>query len=338
MAMNFWEAQKRAKSKTTLYLVLFTVLTISAAALAEFLMRTFAGEDGYSPQLPLFGIFFAGITYLVAGFEYMQFRLYGGSYVAESVGAHLVDPQTRNFQEKQLLNIVQEISIASSLPMPPVYIMELGQINAFAAGLNPQDSAITVTRGSLQTLNRDELQGVIAHEFGHIYNGDMKISMRLAAMVMGFFFILYIAMRLLQFSSYRRSDDDRKGNPVVIAALILMVAGAFTWLFGSILKAAVSREREYLADASAVQFTRNPDGIANALRKIARESNDNEMPKSGMAFSHLYIDDRGGISSLFATHPPLDKRIEAIEGRKYIPEEWKIPKEKISKPVNPNPK
>ncbi len=142
-------------------------------------------------------------------------------------------------------------------------------------------------------------------------------------MCMGFFFILYFALRILQFNSYRDRDRDEKGNPILIAALIFLVAGAFTWLFGSLLKAAVSREREYLADACAVQFTRNPDGIASALRKIANESQVNEMPKSGMAYSHLYLDDRGGISDLFATHPPLKKRIEAIEDRKYMPDEWK---------------
>jgi heat shock protein HtpX len=269
-------------------------------------------------------MFFAAITFSVAGGKYLQFRAFGGSYVAESVGAHRVDPNTPNSKLRQLLNIVEEVAVASSLPIPPVYILETQQLNAFAAGLGKDDAAVTVTRGCLDLLNRDELQGVIAHEFGHIYNADMKISMRLAAMVMGFFFVLYIAMRLLQFSPRQDSRDNAKnGNPLIIAALILTVAGTFTWLFGSILKAAVSREREYLADACAVQFTRNPDGIANALLKIGRQSSANQMPKEGMAFSHLYLDDRGGLSEIFATHPPLKKRIEAIRGRTYMPEEWK---------------
>jgi heat shock protein HtpX len=323
MAMNFWEAQKRARSKTTLYLVLFVILTLAVASATEVVMRGFAGSD-YSPPFPYVGLLFAAITFLTAGIQYGQFRLYGGSYVAEAVGANQVDPFTKDPTERRLLNIVQEIAIASSLPVPPVYILRTKQINAFAAGLTKNNAAITVTEGTLLRLNRDELQGVIAHEFGHIYNGDMKISMRLAAMCMGFFFVLYIAMRLLQFSDFRGRDDrEGKGNSVMLAALVLMIAGAFTYLFGSILKAAVSREREYLADACAVQFTRNPDGIANALRKIASESEYDKMPKEGMSFSHLYLDDRAGFSSIFATHPPLKKRIEAIEGRVYLPEEWK---------------
>lgn len=322
MAMNFWEAQRRAKSRTSLYVWLFIILTLGTATMAEIALRTFAG-DSYDPPVPVLALIFSAITFSVSGFQYMQFKAYGGSYVAESVGAHRVDMASKtNSKNQQLLNIVEEIATASSLPIPAVYILETPQINAFAAGMSSKDAAVTVTRGCLELLNRDELQGVIAHEFGHIYNGDMKISLRLAAMVMGFFFVFYIALRLLQFSPRRDSDRDRGGNLLIVAALILIIAGTFTWLFGSILKASVSREREYLADACAVQFTRNPDGIANALIKISK-SETNAMPKEGMSFSHLYLDDRGGLSSLFATHPPLIKRIQAIKGATYMPEEWK---------------
>lgn len=323
MAMNFWEAQKRARSRTSLYVTLFVLLTTVVAVLVEATMRYLASSD-YSPTIPYIGLFFMALTFSTASYQYAQFSLYGGSYVAESVGAYRVSPTTTDPVERKLLNIVEEIALASSLPIPPVYILETKQINAFAAGLSSKDAAITVTEGTLHFLNRDELQGVVAHEFGHIYNGDMAISMRLAAMCMGFFLVLYVALRLMQFSNFRDRDDrENKGNPILLAAMILMVAGAITWFFGSLLKAAVSREREYLADACAVQFTRNPNGIANALRKISREADTNEMPKSGMAFSHLYFDDRGGFSALFATHPPIKKRIAAIEGREYMPEEWK---------------
>lgn len=325
MAMNFWEAQKRARSKTWLYISLFIILTLVVAGLAELAMHYFVSEEYYSSSFPFIGLIFIAITFTTAAFEYMQFCVHGGSYVAEAVGAYYVEPDTKDSHERRLLNIVEEIAIASSLPIPPVYILDTKQINAFAAGISKDNAAITVTAGTLMLLNRDELQGVVAHEFGHIYNEDMKISMRLAAMCMGFFFILYFALRILQFSGYR-DREEKGGNAVVVAAMIFLVAGAFTWVFGSILKAAVSREREYLADACAVQFTRNPNGIANALRKIAHESEaeTNEMPKSGMAYSHLYLDDRAGFSQLFATHPPLKKRIEAIEGREYLPEEWKV--------------
>lgn len=320
MAMNFWEAQKRARSKTSLYITIFIALTLFNATWIEYAMRYFAPE--YNPPFPILGFVFLAITFAVALFEYSMYKSYGGSYVALSVGARPLNRQTQNFKEKQLLNIVEEMALAASLPIPPVYVLASDSINAFAAGITPDNAAITITKGSLDALSREELQGVVAHEFGHVYNGDMKISMRLAAMVMGFFFVLYLAMRLMQFAP---PDRNKKGNPVMIAALLLFAAGTLTWICGSILKAAVSREREYLADACAVQFTRNPDGIANALRKIERHETY-DMPSKGMAYSHLYFDDNVSFSSIFATHPPLKKRIEAIEGRKYIPDEWNIPK------------
>lgn len=328
MAMNFWEAQKRARSRTTLYVTIFILLTLFVAFISEMAMRSLAQPD-YNPPLPYVGMAFLTITFCVAIFQYMMFRTQGGAYVAESMGGKRVNKNTATQREQMLLNIVEEISVAAGVPIPAVYVINSREINAFAAGMNKEDAAVAVTLGTLNLLNRDELQGVIAHEFGHIRNGDMLISMRMAAMVMGFFCVLYLAMRILQFSSYRverRDDEDRRGgNPLMLAAMILTVAGAFTWLFGSILKSSISREREYLADASAVQFTRNPDGIANALRKIAKGASlPDDMPKSGMAFSHMYFEDKSLMSSLFATHPPIKKRIEAIEGRLYIPEEWEI--------------
>jgi len=319
MAMNFWDSQRQARRKTTLYLAVFFGLTLAASILAEIAMRVFAGDDYGDPQIPYVALGFLTITFSVAGFNYLNYLQAGGSYVAESVGAELVDPYTRNPKERQLLNIVEEIAIATSLPVPPVYILEAKEINAFAAGTSPQNAAITVTRGCLNLLNRDELQGVLAHEFGHVYNKDMTIGMRVAAMIMGFFIVSYIGIRLLQSSTYsRRDDDDRRGgNPVLLVALIFVVAGSVTWFFGSILQAMVSRQREYLADASAVQYTRNPQGIANALRKILRE-NVSDMPKSGQPFAHLYFNEHSSFwSRLFATHPPLEERIAAIEGRSF---------------------
>ena len=324
MAFNFWEAQRRARSQTTLYLLIFVALTIGVALFIEWAMRELAG-DVYAPDLPYLGLFYLGITFLVAGSQYLIYRTFGGSYVAESVGAVRVKSAANDLRNQQLLNIVDEIAIASSLPSPPVYILRTPQINAFAAGLTKDNAAITISEGALRLLNRDELQGVIAHEFGHIYNGDMKISMRLAAMILGFFWVMYLGSRLLESTRYiQTGDDDRRGgNPIALMALLLVCAGTFTWFAGSILKACVSRQREYLADACAVQFTRNPEGIGNALRKIAKEAQINEMPQSGSAYSHMYFDDRGGFSSIFATHPPIWKRIAAIEGRDYLPEEWK---------------
>ncbi len=325
MAMNFWEAQRRARSRTTLFLFVFVTFTVAIALLIEYIARVLAAE-GYTQRMPFLGLIFLGITFLVTGFYYLSYSSFGGSFVAESMGGRRVE-QEANFKEKQLLNVVQEMALASGQPVPPVYVIDSNEINAFAAGLHPKNAAITVTRGALELLTRDELQGVVAHEFGHIYNGDMKISMRLAAMVMGFVIVLYLGVRLLEGSllfGNSRGNGDRRGgggNTLAIAALLLVAAGAVTWFAGAILRSMVSREREYLADACAVQFTRNPDGIASALRKIGK-LDVHDMPKRGMAYAHLYFDNHSFWSSLFATHPPIAKRIAAIEGRTYIPEEW----------------
>ncbi|MDP1880741.1 MAG: M48 family metallopeptidase [Parachlamydiaceae bacterium] len=321
MAMNFWEAQRKAKSKTVLYLIVFVLLTLVASTLAEFAMREYAGEEYASSNIPFVGLAFLGGTFLVAGFNYLSYVSSGGSYVAESVGAFLVDPNTRHPRERQLINIVHELAIATGLPIPPTYILEAEEINAFAAGTSPENAAICVTTGCLNLLNRDELQGVLAHEFGHVFNRDMTIGMRVAAMLMGFFIVSYIGLRLLQGSMYfggRRDDEDRRGNPIVLVAFIFIIAGMITWFFGSILQAMVSRQREYLADACSVQYTRNPEGIANALRKI-EAYNVSDMPKTGKAFAHLYFNQHPSFwSRLFATHPPIEERIAAIEGKDYI--------------------
>lgn len=317
--MNFWEAQRKARSRTRLYIALFAILTLIAAGLAEVAVRAMAGPD-YQPPAPIVAIAFALITFGVATSQYLMYMRYGGSYVAESVGGKLIDPNTTDFKEKQLLNIVSEVATASALPTPPVYVLDAEQINAFAAGLEKDKAAVAFTRGAINALNRDELQGVVAHEFGHIYNGDMKISLRLAAMVMGFFFVLYIGMRMMQVSAYSGGNSQRKGNVLALFALVFFAAGCLTWAFGSILRASVSRQREYLADASAVQFTRNPDGLLGALKKIARQMK-NDMPTTGTAYAHLYFDNHIGFSSLFATHPPIKKRIAALQSREYFPEE-----------------
>lgn len=314
MSMDFWEAQRKARKLTMIYLTIFIVLTVAVAVIAELTLRAVA-EESYDPPIPILGLGFLFITFAVALYNYEMYRSQGGGYVAESLGGQQIGQNSKDPQERQLYNIVQELSIATGLPMPAVYILPAEEINAFAAGLRTDKAALAITEGALNRLNREEVQGVIAHEFGHVSNGDMVISLRLAAMVMGFFFVLYLGLRLLQGSSFRsRRENGKGGNPIMLAALILMIAGALTWLMGTLLKAMVSRQREYLADACAVQFTRNPQGIANALRKIEKES-VHDMPKTGTAYSHMYLEDH---DSWLATHPPLRKRIAAIEGRDDI--------------------
>lgn len=314
--MDFWKHQQQAKSKTTLYLFVFITLALTVAGLAEWAMRYLSWDYQDTAPFPYVGAGFLGLTFLVAGFNYLQYTQVGGRYVAESAGGVLIDPQTARAEERQLLNLVEEMAIATSLPVPPVYRLPAKEINAFAAGTCPENAAIAVTSGCLQKLNRDELQAVLAHEFGHIYNRDMVIGMRVAAMITGFFVMSYLGLRLLQMSAYssnRREDRQSQGNPVALVALIFLVGGAVTWFFGSILQAMVSRQREFLADACSVQYTRNPSGLANALRKIG-DLPVSDMPKQSKPFAHLYFNQHASFwARLFATHPPLEERITAIE-------------------------
>lgn len=314
--MNFWAAQQDAKRRTNWMVAAFIGLTFLVAFLAEIIVRAL-WIDYENPELPFIGISFVGLTFLVALFNYAMYQSQGGAAVAEALGAYKVSPQTIDPRERKLLNIVEEMAVATTLPMPEVFILQNEQINAFAAGTNAKNACICVTTGSMSRLSRDELQAVIGHEFGHIYNKDVVLGMKLSAMLMGFFFIFYMALRTLQFAP-NSSSREKKGNPTALIALVMVGAGLLSYFAGKILSAMVSRQREYLADASSVQFTRNPDAMVGALKKIQKEVEFNNMPKAGMAFSHLYFDHRT-LTGLFATHPPIEKRIEAIQGNTYNP-------------------
>ena len=189
----------------------------------------------------------------------------GGSAVAESLGGRLVDSNTRDPHERKLLNVVEEMAIASGVPMPQVYVLddEPG-INAFAAGHTPSDAAVAVTRGCIATLTRDELQGVIGHEFSHILNGDMRLNLRLMGIIFGILCLAVIGRILLS----SRSGNSKDKNPLPLLGLALLILGWIGVFFGRLIQAAVSRQREFLADASSVQFTRNPGGLSGALQKI----------------------------------------------------------------------
>lgn len=317
MAIDFWKAQQRARARTKAYIAAFLGMTLLIATAIEWFLRKYFFESN-QPSFPYFGAAFAAVTFLYALFNYMMYSSYGGSYVAESMGARHVSLKSPSHQEKRFLNIVEEMSIAAGVPMPSLYIINAKEINAFAAGLEPTKACIAVTQGALDCLSRDELQGVIAHEVGHIYNGDMKIGLQLAAMIAGFFFILYLGFRLINFTSLE--TEDRKANPILILALSLLGAGAVAWLGGSVLRSMVSREREFLADATGVQFTRNPDGLIGALKKIDA-SQKSDMPQLGKPYAHLYFSNQSFWGRLFATHPSLEKRISALEGREYFPKE-----------------
>ncbi|MDF1879825.1 M48 family metallopeptidase [Sulfurimonas sp. MAG313] len=244
-----------------------------------------------------------------------------------ALGGIRVNRNTKDNQKKRLLNVVEEMSIASGISVPPVYLLPENSINAFAAGHTTDDVAIGVTQGLIDTLNREELQGVIAHEFSHIFNGDMKINMRLTGGLHGVLLIGLIGEGILRVFSrsrhttHRRSSSKENNGGIII---IMLVGGAFYVIgflgkfMGGWIKAIISRKREYLADATAVQYTRYPEGIAGALKKIGALSSGSTL-NSDAATTHSHLFFAQGVSgfftTMFSTHPPLDKRILAIEPR-----------------------
>ncbi len=265
------------------------------------------------------GISTAVVAVIFLGSFYKLIQLSsGGRAVAESLGGRPLNIQNANGDEKKILNVVEEMAIASGTPVPPVYIIEDEAINAFAAGHTPQDAVIGVTRGCIRILSRDELQGVIAHEFSHIFHGDMKLNMRLVALLNGILLLGLIGEFLLRSSSHRsgfRSSKNKSPAAMLGFGLGLVIIGYTGTFFGNLIKAAVSRQREFLADASAVKFTRNPDGIAGALKKLGGYVGGSQMDVANASeFSHMFFGE--GSSSLFsamATHPPLSERIKRID-------------------------
>jgi Zn-dependent protease with chaperone function len=232
----------------------------------------------------------------------------GGASVATMLGGQAVAPNTRDPEERKLLNVVEEMAIASGVPVPPVYLVPDDSINAFAAGYQPSDAVVGVTRGCMRLLNRDELQGVIAHEFSHILNGDMRLNLRLVAWIFGIMGLALVGRILLH-------TRGRK-NALPLVGLALMLIGWVGVLFGRLIQSAVSRQREFLADASAVQFTRNPQGLASALKKIGGLSAGSQISSAQAAeVSHMFFANglRSSLLTPFATHPPLTARIRALE-------------------------
>jgi Zn-dependent protease with chaperone function len=325
---DFFTRQELARRNTGRLIVLF-LLAVVAIVAAVYLVVAFAlrGAQGGSMWDPgLLGVVALGTGALVAGGSaYRTVSLAGGGqHVAELLGGRLVDPRTRDPDERRLLNVVEEMALASGCPVPPVYLMDQEPgINAFAAGDDPNNAAIGVTRGTLERLSRDELQGVIGHEFSHILNGDMRLNVRLMGLLFGILLIGvtgWTIFRNTQYMSmrYRTRDGDRRDgvNPLPLIGLGLWILGYVGVFFGRIIKAGVSRQREYLADAAAVQFTRNPAGLAGALKKIgALEGGSRIVSPHAEEASHLFFGEALGLSGWnpLATHPPLVERIRRLD-------------------------
>ena len=344
--MDFFERQDQARRSTRRLIVYFImaviliILSIYIAAIAIFLGFNLNADselpfEWWNSELFLW-ITGATVSVVVIGSLYKIFALsQGGVVVARSLGGRLIESNTPNPQERRLLNVVEEMAIASGTPVPSVFLLEKEKsINAFAAGFTPTDAVIGVTQGTLQILSRHELQGVIAHEFSHILNGDMRLNIRLIGVLNGILVIAMIGYAILRGTSRSSSSKKGGGGAVLAFGAALFIIGYVGVFFGKLIKSAVSRQREFLADASAVQFTRNPDGLAGALKKIGGLVHGSRIKSSkAEEASHLFFSDgmHGKASpflsmrnhkppvqtrsafSFMATHPPLETRIKRID-------------------------
>jgi Zn-dependent protease with chaperone function/uncharacterized tellurite resistance protein B-like protein len=321
--MDFFERQQRARGVTA-KLILYFALAVGLIVLSVYLVLALIFlQEGRGGAVRLWdpGLFAGavGVTLAVIGLGSMAKILElarGGSAVATALGGRPLDTQSRDPDERKLLNVVEEMAIASGVPVPEVYLLEREEgINAFAAGYAPQDAVIGVTRGCMRLLGRDELQGVVAHEFSHLLNGDMRLNLRLIGVLNGILCLALIGRVMLRMSAVR-SSGRKGGNPLPLIGLALLILGAVGLFFGRLIKSAVSRQREFLADAAAVQFTRNPDGLVGALKKIGGLAQGSNVgtPRAEEA-SHLFFGNAlaGQRLSWFATHPPLLERIRVWE-------------------------
>jgi Zn-dependent protease with chaperone function len=311
--MNFFDRQqqvKRSSGRLVLLFLLAVVLIVASVDLVVVLV--FGGLDAPAQDLIAMLVVSSLVVIALIGFsslfKMVGLRSGGGAHVARSLGATPVPQDTRDPQLRRLRNVVEEVAIASGTPVPQLFVME-GEpaINAFAAGWSPSDAAVAVTRGALDRLNRDELQGVIAHEFSHVVNGDMRLNIRLMGLVFGILVLAFIGRILLHVRGGQR-------NPLPLVGLAFIIIGGAGILIGRIIKAAVSRQREFLADASAVQFTRQTAGLTGALKKIGGLSAGSDLrnPRAEDV-SHMLFGSGKGFSGMFATHPPLLKRIQVLD-------------------------
>lgn len=328
--MDFFEHQDRARKKTKLlvfYFILAVIFIVIALNLAAFFaLKLSSGEqtnlqiNQWFEQSWFYYITISTLVMIVLGslFRWMQLRD-GGRSVAQMVNGREVLPDTNDNLERRFINVVEEMSIASGMPVPTLYIMDDEQaINAFVAGYETSNTVMVITRGALELLNRQELQGVVAHEFSHIFNADMRINIKLISTLAGILLLGQAGsfiIRSLRYSRVRSSNNKEGGGIVIVILLVgmaIFIVGSIGLFFGRLIKAAISRQREYLADASAVQYARDNEGLAGAFLKI-NEQSSLLINKHAEDTSHMCISEPIKLKlSGLATHPPMESRLDAI--------------------------
>jgi heat shock protein HtpX len=317
--MRFFDHQETARAQTTRLLVLFgcTLVALVVAVNAALALTWHLTGGGARYPAYFFSVNTALTVLFVIGGWWMETSSLdgGGEKLARRAGAREAWPASRE-DENKFVNIVSELAIAASMRAPQAMVVErVDAINAFATGWDEDDAVIAVTRGALDKLTRDELQGLVAHELSHLREGDTRLNMRLAGMVFGLEMIFNLGR-----SMCARDHDDRHSF-LALPGLAVMLCGSLGWLAGRALKAAVSRQREFLADARAVQFTRSRDGLGGVLRKVAGQIASRGTPDSVTArplhpsVQHMLLIGGSDDAHWLATHPPLAERIRRIYGR-----------------------
>lgn len=307
LAFNFWQQQRVTKKNTAAYLGIYLLLLAAGGAAFEAIVRFAlpAENDLIILEVGAPGVLFVICCGLVGGCYYYCYTSATCRAMAQSTfGAVPIQPDSNLENHKMLFNIAEEMAIASGLPIPEILLIPVSEINSLTLGSSKKNYAILITEGALNSLSRDELQVMVGYEMAHIKEGTLQLNMRLSAMLMSFYFMMNISYRLL--STHRQtsssSKNNKKGNSMVIIAAALMIAGGLLYVLGAILQRFIAHQRVYLADASAVQFTRNTPALYALLSKIKMQ-NKNELPRIAEGLSHFYL------SSNSATHPSLEERL-----------------------------
>jgi Zn-dependent protease with chaperone function len=313
--MDFF-AYQHAAQRNSMRLVLLFILALALIIVALNLIFFILWSPTTSADTLVGSVLITFLTLLIVAFgslkRYFQLRA-GGRKVAQMLGAVHISPKAHDLNYQRLRNVVEEMALASGLPVPALYVLEEETaINAMVAGLQPSDAAVIVTRGALDHLDREELQGVIAHEFSHIFHGDMRLNVRLIMILGGLLVLGQWGLSLLRHAPRAR----RAAGPMLAMGAGMAAAGYIGIFFGELIKAGISRQREFLADATAVQYTRNPDGLLGALRKIEQQGSQLQHPNA-LDVSHLCFGTGVNLGRWLATHPPLSERITRLHPRTF---------------------
>ncbi len=327
MAMDFFAAQQCARRNTVKLALLFGLAIVFVLLFTDLVLYYAlvllqdASTAKITAKIParhlatLLWINLGVVALIAGGTAYKISALSsGGDAVAHMLGGEPIFRDDPDPVRTRLLNIVDEMAIAAGVPAPQIYVLPEAGINAFAAGFEPSDTVIGVTRGALERLNRDQLQGVVAHEFSHILSGDMRLNVRLAGVLHGLMLLALIGRDLCR--SGGSGFQSRRSISAPVLGMGLLIAGYTGYACGRLIKAAICRQREYLADAAAVQFTRNPEGIGGALLQIGASSQGGTISHhKSEQMSHAFFCEGqkpGFFSWALAVHPPLEQRIHRL--------------------------